>query len=153
LQVIPDRERLAEVGLSEAEVGAMVEAALGGRFASQFIDGKEELDVTVQLQNVFVKTPEQLRQLSLYSARIPQNTTPTSGNTSATTSATTPTAAGGQLQLSDVATVKETIGPGVINHVDLERSHPHRQPDSSRTAKPKPKSSPPYAPNSHQNFG
>jgi hydrophobic/amphiphilic exporter-1 (mainly G- bacteria), HAE1 family len=122
LQVIPERERLAEVGLSESEVGAMVEAALGGRFASQFIDGKEELDVTVQLQNVFVQTPEQLRQLSLYSARIPQTAAPTSGNTSSTTSATTPTASGGQLQLADVATVKETIGPGVINHVDLERS-------------------------------
>jgi hydrophobic/amphiphilic exporter-1 (mainly G- bacteria), HAE1 family len=115
LQVIPDRERLAEVGLSESEVGAMVEAALGGRFASQFIDGKEELDVTVQLQNIFVKTPEQLRQLSLYSARIPQST-------STVPSTTTPTASGGQLQLADVATVTETIGPGVINHVDLERS-------------------------------
>ena len=126
LQVIPDRDRLAEVGLSESEVGAMVEAALGGRFASQFIDGKEELDVTVQLQNVFVKTPEQLRQLSLYSAVIPQTAAPTSGNTSAptsgTTSVATPTTSGGQLQLADVAIVKETIGPGVINHVDLERS-------------------------------
>ncbi|MGL4623069.1 MAG: efflux RND transporter permease subunit, partial [Chroococcidiopsis sp.] len=49
LQVIPNRERLAEVGLSEAEVGAMVEAALGGRIASDFIDGKEELDVSVEL--------------------------------------------------------------------------------------------------------
>ncbi|PSB59005.1 efflux RND transporter permease subunit [Chamaesiphon polymorphus] len=121
LQVIPDRERLAEVGLSESEVGAMVEAALGGRFASQFIDGKEELDVTVQLQNIFVKTPEQLRQLSLYSARIPQ-TTSTTPSTNSTTSTATPTASGGQLQLADVATVTETIGPGVINHVDLERS-------------------------------
>jgi multidrug efflux pump subunit AcrB len=45
--------------------GGMVEAALGGRFASEFVDGKEELDVMVQLQNVFVKTPEQFRQLSL----------------------------------------------------------------------------------------
>jgi hydrophobic/amphiphilic exporter-1 (mainly G- bacteria), HAE1 family len=121
LQVIPDRERPAEVGLSESEVGAMVEAALGGRFASQFIDGKEELDVTVQLQNIFVKTPEQLRQLSLYSGRIPQSTS-AAPSTNSTTSTATPTASGGQLQLADVATVKETIGPGVINHVDLERS-------------------------------
>lgn len=30
LQVLPDRIRLAEVGLTEADVGAMVEAALGG---------------------------------------------------------------------------------------------------------------------------
>jgi len=50
----------------------MVEAALGGRFASEFVDGGKELDVTVQLQNIFVKTPEQLRQLSLYSSRISQ---------------------------------------------------------------------------------
>lgn len=98
LQVIPNRERLSEVGLSEAEVGSMVEAALGGRLASDFIDGKEELDVSVELQNAFVKTPEQLRQLPLYTNR------------------------GQQVQLADVAEVRETTGPDVINHVDLERS-------------------------------
>lgn len=98
LQVIPSRERLAEVGLSEAEVGTMVEAALGGRIASDFIDGKEELDVSVELQNLFVQTPEQLRQLPLYTSR------------------------GQQVQLADVADVRETTGPDVINHVDLERS-------------------------------
>jgi hydrophobic/amphiphilic exporter-1 (mainly G- bacteria), HAE1 family len=120
LQVIPDRERLAEVGLSESEVGAIVESALGGRFASEFVDGKEELDVTVQLQNVFVETPEQLRQLSLYSSRIPPASSAQTANTSV--SAATQTPDGGQIQLADVATVRETIGPGVINHVDLERS-------------------------------
>ncbi|NJP12310.1 MAG: efflux RND transporter permease subunit, partial [Leptolyngbyaceae cyanobacterium RU_5_1] len=119
LQVIPDRTRLAEVGLSESEVGAIVEAALGGRFASEFVDGKEELDITVQLQNVFVKTPEQLRQLSLYSSEIPR---PASAGGSMTASATAPVSNGGQVQLADVATVRETTGPGVINHVDLERS-------------------------------
>ncbi|BDA66920.1 cation/multidrug efflux pump [Calothrix sp. PCC 7716] len=97
LQVIPNRERLAEVGIAEAEVGSMVEAALGGRLASEFIDGKEELDVSVELKDLFVQTPEQLRQLPLYTSR-------------------------GQVQLSDVAEVKETVGPDVINHVDLERS-------------------------------
>jgi hydrophobic/amphiphilic exporter-1 (mainly G- bacteria), HAE1 family len=97
LQVIPNRERLAEVGLTEAEVGTMVEAALGGRFASKFIDGKEELDVSVELRNTFAKTPEQLRQLPLY-------------------------ARGRQVQLADVAEVRETTGPDVVNHIDLERS-------------------------------
>jgi hydrophobic/amphiphilic exporter-1 (mainly G- bacteria), HAE1 family len=97
LQVIPNRERLAEVGIAEAEVGSMVEAALGGRLASEFIEGKEELDVSVELKDLFVQTPEQLRQLPLYTNR-------------------------GQVQLSDVAEVKETVGPDVINHVDLERS-------------------------------
>jgi hydrophobic/amphiphilic exporter-1 (mainly G- bacteria), HAE1 family len=98
LQVIPNRERLSEVGLSESEVGTMVEAALGGRIASDFIDGKEELDVSVELKNTFVETPEQLRQLPIYTTR------------------------GQQVQLTDVAEVKETTGFDVINHVDLERS-------------------------------
>jgi HAE1 family hydrophobic/amphiphilic exporter-1 len=97
LQIIPNRERLAEVGIDEAEVGAMVEAALGGRFASDYIDGKEELDVSVELQNTFVQTPEQLRQLPLYTSR-------------------------GRVQLKDVAEVRETTGADVINHVNLERS-------------------------------
>ncbi|NJK57415.1 MAG: efflux RND transporter permease subunit [Pleurocapsa sp. SU_5_0] len=97
LQVIPNRERLAEVGIDEAEIGSMVEAALGGRFASDYIDGKEELDVSVELQNTFVETPEQLRQLPLYTRQ-------------------------GLIQLNDVAEIKETTGADVINHVDLERS-------------------------------
>ncbi|MEM7727561.1 MAG: efflux RND transporter permease subunit, partial [Cyanobacteria bacterium P01_A01_bin.45] len=98
LQVIPNRERLAEVGLSEAELGAIVEAALGGLRASEFTDGKRELDVTVELQDTSVETPEQLRQLPL-----------NIGN-------------GRQVQLNDVAQVLESTGPDAINHVDLERS-------------------------------
>jgi hydrophobic/amphiphilic exporter-1 (mainly G- bacteria), HAE1 family len=97
LQVIPNRERLAEVGLSEADIGTMVEAGLGGRFASKFIDGKDALDVSVELKNTFVQTPEQLRQLPLYTQ-------------------------GRQVQLADVAEVLETTGPSAINHLDLERS-------------------------------
>lgn len=98
LQVIPNRERLAEVGISEADMGAIVEAALGGRLASDFVEGKEELDVSVELQNTFVETPEQLRQLPLYGTRERR------------------------VQLSDVAEIREATGPDVINHVDLERS-------------------------------
>ncbi|GAP96858.1 efflux RND transporter permease subunit [Leptolyngbya sp. NIES-2104] len=98
LQVIPNRERLAEVGVAEADVGTVVEASLGGRIASEFVDGNEELDVSVELQDTFVETPEQLRQLPLYSNR------------------------GQRLQLSDVAEVRETTGPDVVNHVDLDRS-------------------------------
>ncbi|VEP12049.1 Cation/multidrug efflux pump [Hyella patelloides LEGE 07179] len=98
LQVIPNRERLAEAGLSEGEVGEMVQAALGGLRASEFVDGKRELDVSVELQNTFVQTPEQLRQLAIFNGE------------------------GQRLQLSDVAEVLETTGPDAINHVDLERS-------------------------------
>ncbi len=98
LQVIPNRERLAEAGLSEGEIGEMVQAALGGLRASEFVDGKRELDVTVELQGTFVQTPEQLRQLAIYNG------------------------SGQRLQLADVAEVLETTGADAINHVDLERS-------------------------------
>lgn len=98
LQIIPNRERLAEVGLAEADVGALVETALGGRLASQFLEGKNELDVSVELKNVFAQTPEQLRQLPLYTGR------------------------GQPIQLGDVAEVRETTGPDAIQHINLERS-------------------------------
>jgi hydrophobic/amphiphilic exporter-1 (mainly G- bacteria), HAE1 family len=98
LQVIPQRERLAEVGIAESDLGSLVEAALGGRFASHFVEGKEELDIVVQLKDTAVQTPEQLRQLPLF------------------------TRGGRQVQLKDVAEVKETTGPDAINHIDLDRS-------------------------------
>nr|MDJ0578262.1 efflux RND transporter permease subunit [Xenococcaceae cyanobacterium MO_234.B1] len=65
---------------------------------SDFVDGKRELDVTVELQDTFVETPEQLRQLAIYNGR------------------------GQRVQLADVAEVVETTGADAINHVDLERS-------------------------------
>ncbi len=98
LQIIPNRERLAEAGLSESEVGEIVQAALGGLRASEFVDGKRELNVTVELQDTFVENPEQLRQLAIYNG------------------------SGQRLQLADVAEVVETTGADAINHVDLERS-------------------------------
>ncbi len=66
LQVIPNRERLAETGLSEGEIGEIVQAALGGLRASEFVDGKRELNVSVELRDTFVETPEQLRQLAIF---------------------------------------------------------------------------------------
>lgn len=98
IQVIPNRVRLAESQITEAEVGELVQSALGGLRASQFVDGKRELDVTVELKDTFVSSPEQLRQLAIYNG-------------------------GGQrLQLSDVAEVVETTGANAINHVGLERA-------------------------------
>lgn len=98
LQVIPNRTRLAEVGLSEAELGTIVESALGGLRASEFVDGKRELDVTVELKDTVVNTPEELRHLAIY------------------------TNSDRQVQLTDVAEVVETTGPDTINHVGIERS-------------------------------
>lgn len=98
LQVIPNRVRLAEAQVSEADLGEMVQAALGGVRASQFIDGNRELNVTVELKDTFVSSPEQLRQLAIYNGQ------------------------GERLQLNDIAEVVETTGADTISHVNLERS-------------------------------
>lgn len=98
LEVVPKRERLAELGLSPSDAGSIVEAALGGSLASDFVDGTKELDVTVKLKDTAVNTPNELRQLAVYSPR------------------------GEQVQLEDVANVIETTGPDVINRVNLERA-------------------------------
>ena len=98
LRVRPEREKLAQAGLDPAELAAMVEAALGGIFASEFVEGKETLDVVVELQSGHVDTPEALAQLPL---ALP------SGN---------------RVQLQDVAQVVETTGPDSVNHTNVERS-------------------------------
>ncbi|ELR98845.1 efflux RND transporter permease subunit [Gloeocapsa sp. PCC 73106] len=98
LQIIPNRGRLAEVGLSEADLGQLIEAALGGIKASEFVEGRRELDVTVELKDNFVQTPEDLNQLVLYTSN------------------------GQQVQLQDVAEVLDTTGPDAINRIDLERA-------------------------------
>lgn len=98
LEVVPNLEKLAEVGLEASELAAIVEAALGGRFASEFVEGKETLDVVVKLQDVFVNSPDDLRQLQLV------------------------TPSGRRVQVQDVAQVVETTGPDSVNHVNIERS-------------------------------
>ena len=52
----------------------------------------------MELQDTFVSSPEQLRQLAIYNGQ------------------------GNRLQLADIAEVVETTGADRINHVDLERS-------------------------------
>lgn len=98
LQIIPNRERLAEAGISESDLAGLVEVGLGGRLASKLVDGANELDVVVKLKKGTVGTPSQLRQLPLFT-----------GN-------------GRRLQLSDVAEVRETTAPDVIHRINSQRS-------------------------------
>lgn len=98
LRVFPDRRKLAELGLEPSELGSLVEASLGGIFASEFVEGKDTLNVVVKLQDAAVDTPEALGQLPL---ALPN---------------------GRRVQLLDVAEVKEVSGPASVNHVNVERS-------------------------------
>lgn len=98
LRVVPERRKLAQLGLDPAELAALVEASLGGIFASEYVDGKETLDVVVKLRDASVDTPSALRQLPI---ALPNDRI---------------------VQVQDVADVQEVTGPASINHVNVERS-------------------------------
>lgn len=98
LRVLPKREKLAQLGLEPSELAALVEASLGGIFASEFVEGKETLNVVVKLQSNSLMSPEALGQLPL---ALPN---------------------GLSAQLQDLATIVETTGPDSVNHVNVERS-------------------------------
>ena len=98
LRVFPQRQKLAQLGLEPSEIAALVEASLGGIFASEFVEGKETLNVVVKLHGSSVETPEALGQLPI---ALPNGRT---------------------VQLQDVADVVETTGPNSVNHVNVERS-------------------------------
>ena len=69
LTIVPDREKIARYGLNVADINAMVEAALGGKAATQVIQGEEQFDLVVRMnekyrsdlqaiQNLLVATPD-----------------------------------------------------------------------------------------------
>jgi len=69
LTIVPDREKIARYGLNVADINALVEAALGGKAATQVIQGEEQFDLVVRMdekyrsdmqaiQNLLVATPD-----------------------------------------------------------------------------------------------
>jgi len=69
LTIVPDREKIARYGLNVADINALVEAALGGKAATQVIQGEEQFDLVVRMdekyrsdqqaiENLLVATPD-----------------------------------------------------------------------------------------------
>ncbi len=69
LTIVPDREKIARYGLNVADINALIEAALGGKAATQVIQGEEQFDLVVRMQekyrsdaqaieNLLVSTPD-----------------------------------------------------------------------------------------------
>ncbi|MGD1952527.1 MAG: efflux RND transporter permease subunit [Leptolyngbyaceae cyanobacterium] len=67
IQIRPDWERAADVGLSAEEIGRTVETILSGTVPTQLQRGDRLVDVRVQTPNSLVQTPAQLSQLPLLS--------------------------------------------------------------------------------------
>ena len=60
-----DPERAAQYGLSVAQVGLAVRAAIDGVIADSFFDGDEEIDIRVKLDKSALDKPEDLLRLPL----------------------------------------------------------------------------------------
>ena len=69
LTIVPDREKIARYGLNVSDINTLVEAALGGKAATQVIQGEEQFDLVVRMnekyrsdaqaiQNLLVATPD-----------------------------------------------------------------------------------------------
>jgi multidrug efflux pump subunit AcrB len=69
IQIYPDRERLADLGLSIQDVGETLETAIAGTVPTQLQRGNRLVDVRVELDNTDIQRPSQLNLLPLFTDR------------------------------------------------------------------------------------
>ena len=98
LEIRPDWERAAELGISAAELGYSVWAYSDGAFVDEFFLGDDKIDMYLYSTEGTVKHPEDISGLYIY------------------------TAAGAAVPLSTVATVVETTSTDSIRRVDGNRT-------------------------------
>ncbi len=67
LQIAMDRRRMARMGVSVAQVQALIETAVGGRVVTTVPEGDRRTDVVVRLPRAFTAEVENLRDLPLAS--------------------------------------------------------------------------------------
>ncbi len=65
LEVVPDREKMARLGVDSAAVSDAVEMALGGRIATNTVEGRERYPVRVVYARTHREDEETIRQLPI----------------------------------------------------------------------------------------
>ncbi|MDE6134364.1 MAG: efflux RND transporter permease subunit, partial [Muribaculaceae bacterium] len=98
LQVIVDRERIAQYGLNVSDVTELIEVAIGGKAISQIYSGSKSYDVTCQFNSNYRDTPGKIGSLHI----------------------TAPS--GARIPLSQVAEIKMTTGASTITR-EMNRRH------------------------------
>ena len=63
LTVVPNREEIARYGLNVDDVNTIVETAIGGKAASQVIQGEQQFDLLVRMQEPFRKDMDSIKNL------------------------------------------------------------------------------------------
>ncbi|MBD2089685.1 efflux RND transporter permease subunit [Microcoleus sp. FACHB-1515] len=94
IQIIPDRERLASLGLTVQNIGETLETAIQGSIPTQIQRGNRLVDVRVQLDEADIAQPSQLDRLPLF----------TSNNR--------------QIRLQDVARIEPNEAPGEVQRIN-----------------------------------
>jgi cobalt-zinc-cadmium resistance protein CzcA len=98
LEIVIDRQALARYGLNVADVRRAVETGIGGREATEVIDGRRRVPVVVRMAEPYRNTPEMIGQLLLTST------------------------SGAKVPLSQVAKIEIVEGPERILHEDGRRT-------------------------------
>jgi cobalt-zinc-cadmium resistance protein CzcA len=97
LQIVADRDKIAQYGLNVADVAELIEVAIGGKAISQVYIGSKVYDVICRFNDISRDTPEKIGALLL-----------TSGS-------------GAMIPLSSVAQIKTTTGPSMISRETNQR--------------------------------
>src|SRR5580704_3456704 len=63
LIITPNRDKIAQYGLNVDDVNTMVETAMGGKAASQVIQGERQFDLLVRMQEPYRKDADAIRKL------------------------------------------------------------------------------------------
>ena len=98
LQIIADRDKIAQYGLNVTDVSELIEVAVGGKAISQVFTGSKVYDVICRYNENYRDTPEKLGGLMLTSA------------------------SGAKIPLSQVAEIKTTTGASAITR-EMNKRH------------------------------
>ncbi|MDR0815582.1 MAG: CusA/CzcA family heavy metal efflux RND transporter [Bacteroidales bacterium] len=98
LQIVADRERIAQYGLNVSDVTDMIELAIGGASISQIYIGSKSYDVICRFGDAMRNSPESIGNLLLTSAT------------------------GAKIPLSQVTDIHMTTGASIITH-EMNKRH------------------------------
>jgi len=98
VQIRPDWERVAALGLSTQTIGQTIQTAVEGTVATQLQRGNRLVDVRVELNRDFIQRPSQLERLPLF----------VQGNQ--------------QIRLADVARIEEGQAPGEVQRINQRQA-------------------------------
>ncbi len=100
VKIVPDRELSGRYGINVGDVGAVVQAAIGGQAVTQVYEGEKKFDLVVRWAEPFRKDLRAIRQILV------------------------PAPDGAQIPLGQIAKISEEDGPSVIYREDIRRYAP-----------------------------